>query len=145
MTESIRRIIFRAASAAAIALIAGAAFYVVAPARAEIELNLYNRIPLIDAAGRGDAEKVRGYLLAGQNPNQVDIDGRTAVMLASYGNHPNMVSMLVDAKARCDAKDKNGITALQIAAERGYDDVVVQLLRCKASRSEEHTSELQSH
>ena len=58
MTESIRRIIFRAASAASIALIAGAAFYVVAPARAEIELNLYNRIPLIDAAGRAGLWKL---------------------------------------------------------------------------------------
>lgn len=139
MPDSIRPASFRAARAAAFILIVCAApiacviLGAVFPARAEIELNLINRVPLIDAAGRGDVEKVRGFLLAGQNPNAVDIDGRTAVMLAAYGNHPVMVSLLVDAKARCDAKDKNGITALQIAAERGYEDVLVQLLRCKAN------------
>jgi ankyrin repeat protein len=102
-------------------------------ALAEINVDIYNRTPFADAAGKGDLAKVRGMLSSGESPNGVDLDGRPAIMLASLGNHVEVVSALIAAKVRCDAKDKLGTTALLVASERGFDEVVSLLIKAKAN------------
>jgi ankyrin repeat protein len=103
------------------------------PAAAQIGIDIYQRAPVADAAARGDANRMRGYMTNGQSPNSYDIDGRPAVMLAAIGNYVEVMEALVDAKARCDATDKIGTTALLVAADRGYDQIIEQLIRCKAN------------
>ncbi|MGO8879589.1 MAG: ankyrin repeat domain-containing protein [Desulfomonilaceae bacterium] len=50
--------------------------------------------------------------------------GATALVLATYGGHIDIVKELLDAGAEIHAKDRNGLTAAAWAVSRRYDDVV---------------------
>lgn len=49
------------------------------------------------AAARGDARKLRLMMQQGFNPDSVDYDGRTALMLGCARGHPDVVSLLLQA------------------------------------------------
>jgi ankyrin repeat protein len=49
------------------------------------------------AAARGDARKLRLMMQSGFNPDSVDYDGRTALMLGCARGHPEVVSLLLQA------------------------------------------------
>jgi hypothetical protein len=58
--------------------------------------------------------------------------GVTALMLACRGNHATCVRKLLTAKASHEIRTPKGVSALSIAAEEGYDDIVTMLLRAGA-------------
>lgn len=65
------------------------------------ELNQY----LIEAASRGETDRVQDLLKQGAHINAQDAQGRTAVMAATYSNHVEAVRALLDAGANVNLRD----------------------------------------
>ena len=59
---------------------------------------------------------------------------RTPLINAAYYGHPEVVTLLIEAKARIEHKDNNGWTALTYAAGRGREDCVRVLLDAGADK-----------
>jgi hypothetical protein len=68
--------------------------------------------PLMQAAGKGDADEVRRFLQRGEDVNAVDETGWTALMIAAVTVQPQAISALLDGGARVDQRDRHGDTAL---------------------------------
>ena len=97
----------------------------VAPARAMNGLNT--------AAAIGDAAAIRdikGMLDEGRDVNEKDpsVDGATALIIASFTGHLNVVQLLLDEGAEVDAKGNDGRAALFAAFQNGHLEVVQALL-----------------
>ncbi|MEX0671826.1 MAG: ankyrin repeat domain-containing protein, partial [Candidatus Babeliales bacterium] len=71
------------------------------------------------AAGQGNVDIVKKLLHAGADINGVDTSGMTPLMHAAYNKRHDMVTLLVNFKARRDSKDISGRTALSIAMSSG--------------------------
>ena len=65
--------------------------------------------------------------------NGITIYGITALMLASFEGHLDIVQILLQAKAIPDLQNETGDTALLLAAMKGHADIVQQLLECGAN------------
>src|SRR5438034_6181264 len=87
-------------------------------------------------------QAVVGLLLEkGANVHGKDKDEWTALHWAAMSGQQAVVGLLLEKGANVNGKDKDEWTALHWAAMSGQQAVVGLLLE----RSEEHTSELQSH
>ena len=94
--------------------------------------------PLCVASIRGNSTAVRQLLMeAATSPmesslqrllNGVGKHGWTALMEASAAGHPDVVRVLVEAKAALSVADREGRTALHMAAQLGHTAVVRELL-----------------
>jgi ankyrin repeat protein len=85
--------------------------------------------PLLEAARRGDVAAVRSLLRSGADPNVALGDGLTALHLAAEAGNLELVSVLIDAKARLDARTRIGdYTPLHLAAGSAHEPVVRALL-----------------
>jgi ankyrin repeat protein len=86
-------------------------------------------LPIMTCARSGSADAVR-ILIAGD----ADVNARepaqnqTALMWAAAEHHPDVVRMLIQAKANVHARTKNGFTALHFAAREGDTDSARLLL-----------------
>ena len=100
--------------------------------RADPDLTRTNRFggtALIPASERGHVEMVRALLRTDIDVDHVNRLGWTAlleaVMLGDGGPaHQEIVRLLVDAGAGLSLADGDGVTALQHARRRGYDEIV---------------------
>ncbi len=71
--------------------------------------------PVMLAAARGDTGMLRDLIAAGANINAADARGNTA-LIQSVGLHRNeSADLLLRAGARLDIKNRNGLTASQVA------------------------------
>ena len=94
--------------------------------------NRYGGTALIPAAERGHVETVRTLINAGVEVNHVNRLGWTALMEAiilSDGGprHQQILQLLIDAKADVNLADKDGVTPLAHARQRGYSAMVRML------------------
>jgi ankyrin repeat protein len=94
--------------------------------------NRYGGTALIPAAERGHVETVRELIRAGVAVDHVNNLGWTAlleaVILGDGGaNHIAIVQLLVDAGANIHLSDRDGVTALQHAQQKGYRQIVAIL------------------
>ena len=80
--------------------------------------------PLIEAAKKGDTEKVQALLAQGADVNAKDKGGFTALMDAAWEGHTDTVQALLAHGADVNAKDNNGDTALMMAKEKGHKEIV---------------------
>lgn len=92
-----------------------------------------DRTPLMIAAAAGDLDTCRSILFdhVGKRTNS----GKTALMFAVEGGHVDVVKLLVEKEAGKISTNRGQITpvtALQIAALRGYDAIVSLLLDSEA-------------
>jgi len=91
---------------------------------------------LLDAAARGDEDQILASLAAGADPNARDADKSTPLMLCAvqslFGKERKIVEAFVKAKAKIDAVDKDGATALMSAAATGHDGMVRLLVENNA-------------
>jgi ankyrin repeat protein len=83
---------------------------------------------ILRAALIGDAEAVSAFLDRGVPVNGRDAGGRTALMEAVFGCHPDTVELLLKRGAEVNAQDRDGWTALMEASAKGRADVVRRLL-----------------
>jgi ankyrin repeat protein len=60
---------------------------------------------LLQAAARGDSTAVRKLIAAGADVKARDSGGRTALLLATHGNHVDVARLLIAAGADVNAKD----------------------------------------
>jgi len=103
--------------------------------RAEPDLTRTNRFggtALIPAADRGHVEVVRRLLETEIDVDHVNDLGWTAlleaVILGDGGPaHQEIVRLLVAAGARTDLADRDGVTPLEHARSRGYDEIAALL------------------
>ena len=81
---------------------------------------------LLAAATKGDVKEIRRLLKTGENPNQADENGRTALMWAA--DYSEATKVLLDNGATPNQANKDGGTALMCAAIGGHSDVIKILL-----------------
>jgi len=108
---------------------------VLLPARPDLTLrNRYGGVSVIPAAERGHVDYVRRVVRTGIDVDHVNDLGWTAlleaVILGDGGpRHQEIVRILLDAGADPDIADKDGVTALEHAERRGYDEIARRLGR----------------
>ncbi|KAJ5921449.1 hypothetical protein N7466_009775 [Penicillium verhagenii] len=76
----------------------------------------------------GDLEPIKKALSKGANVNKKDLDGLTALAIASSCGYQQVVSMLLEHKAKTEIKGKNSETALFLAAQKDHEGIVKLLL-----------------
>ena len=67
-----------------------------------ISLFAKSDIPIIDAAGKGDINKVRTLIKEGANINQQDRIGENALIEAAEGGHIEIVKLLIDCSDKIE-------------------------------------------
>ena len=100
--------------------------------------NRYGGTAIIPAAERGHVEAVRTLIAAGTDVNHVNRLGWTAlleaIILSDGGpRHQQIVQALIDAKANVNLADKDGVTPLAHAKQRGYT-AMAQMLTAAGAR-----------
>jgi hypothetical protein len=109
---------------------AGAAVLLIACASwAPAEENT-TRLPLLDAAARGDRARVSALLAAGADPDARDDEGRPALLLAAASGQPGAGALraLLRGGADPEAATASGWTPLHAAAAVGDREAVGVLL-----------------
>ena len=100
--------------------------------------NRFGGTALIPASDRGHVDMVRALLRTDIDVDHVNRLGWTAlleaVILGDGGPaHRQIVGLLVDAGADLGLADNDGVTALEHARQRGYDEIVLTLEAAGAS------------
>src|SRR6185295_3408863 len=80
--------------------------------------------PLHVAAIAGNVPAVKFILANGGNPDALDEDGRTALMMAVYHSQGQAAVALINANAKLEIRDRQSNTALLFAARRGQVDAI---------------------
>jgi ankyrin repeat protein len=89
---------------------------------------------------RDASEGVSLLLSKGADPNTANSRGRSALMLAVFGQPNPVLDALLRAGANVNAQDRNGNTALMEAAEDGNVSAVKLLLEAHADRTLKNAS-----
>ncbi|MBS0199454.1 MAG: ankyrin repeat domain-containing protein [Proteobacteria bacterium] len=76
------------------------------------------------AADRGDAQAIRTALSEGAHIDGRDGQGRTALLIATHGNHVDAARVLVDAGADVNAKDAIQDSPYLYAGARGLNEIL---------------------
>lgn len=83
----------------------------------------------LQKADAGDLPTIQLFLSAGMDPkSRNSVNGMSALMMAAFEGHPEVVKVLVENRAELNAQNKEGWTALMLATLRGHSEVVRQLL-----------------
>lgn len=104
----------------------------------QVDVKLSNdkgKTALMAAAKSGDLDLLESLLQRGLTLDARSFTGGTSLMYAALGKETGMISYLLDAtrgaanfQSYVDAESTNGWTAVMIAAAKGFDDVVQQLV-----------------
>ena len=98
--------------------------------RCQSECARYN-FPIILAAQFEDPERLRLLLGAGADVNKTH-DSRTVLMEACERNLMKHVKMLLERSADVNVVDLRGNSAMDIAASKGHDEILMLLLDAMA-------------
>jgi serine/threonine-protein phosphatase 6 regulatory ankyrin repeat subunit B len=83
--------------------------------------------PWAEAVIANDTDRIRALLVAGAEVDSEFQDGSTALVVAAYGGHVDIVGILLDAGANVNAATRAGATPL-MAAALGNHAAVIQAL-----------------
>ncbi|MDR1530252.1 MAG: ankyrin repeat domain-containing protein [Burkholderiales bacterium] len=97
------------------------------------ESDIYNRF--FDAVSRNRAGEVRALINKGIDPETVDRNGETALMVAARAGNDDVINTLLTMGAKVDSASAYGDTALMVAALSGHRSTVELLLKQGASVS----------
>lgn len=95
----------------------------------------FNENQLFRAATNGDVASIEQMCLNNRNVNETDRFGWTALMMAAYEGHLDVIKTLVRVGARINIESYKGDTAIGLA-ERGKHEQVVKFLRQTLAPSE---------
>jgi ankyrin repeat protein len=87
---------------------------------------------LFDATRAGDVGALRTALAAGFDVDTVDLDGNSALMLAAYHGHAELVALLLEAGADVDRLNADDRSPLAGAVFKGHVEVVNVLVAAGA-------------
>lgn len=87
------------------------------------------------AAQWGDLDNMRRFVVAGEDPNAQDAQGRTPLHWAALYGGPAAARLLLDHGAAVDAFDKQHCTPLYLATQQGALETVRVLLGRQANPS----------
>jgi ankyrin repeat protein len=87
---------------------------------------------MLAAIQRGSATEVAALIKRGLDPDIVDQEGNTLLMLAVRDDKVDILDVLLAARANPNARNAHGDTALRIAALRGSLPMVERLVKAKA-------------
>jgi uncharacterized protein len=82
-----------------------------------------------DAVAKGDMAELRALVARGEDADGRDIEGRTALINASWRGDPMMVDSLLEFGADPDVYDKGGRSAINWASSNGHAGVVEKLIK----------------
>ena len=88
---------------------------------------------LLQAAQAGQNNDVTLLLELGVNTDYQDEEGQTGLMLATNGEHEQVVQTLISVGAKVDIQDNNGYTALTIACKNNSYKIVDLLLQAQGN------------
>ena len=74
---------------------------------------------------------VESLISAGADVNYIGEYGKTPLMMATESNSPKIVSKLLLSGADISIRDKDGITALDIAMDWEYEDIIQNIMEYK--------------
>ena len=75
-----------------------------------------------DAAETGDVEYMKGYLSAGNSPDAIDFRGFSLLQIAIEHSHPEIVRLLLTARANPNLIDRFGTTPISRAIDAARED-----------------------
>jgi hypothetical protein len=88
---------------------------------------------VIPSIEKGDTAELRSLLAAGASPDAKEMSyGMPALMLAARKGRPDMIALLLAARANVNARANDGYTALMSAVNSGVPRSVELLLQAKA-------------
>jgi ankyrin repeat protein len=87
---------------------------------------------MLVAIKRGSAADVTAILKRGLDPDIVDREGNTLLMLAVRDGNEEILDVLLAARANPNARNASGDTALRLAAFRGSLPMVERLVKARA-------------
>ena len=82
----------------------------------------------LKAINLGDTKGATVLLDKGLDPNTADLQGNTALMIASRQGYQPLVALLVERKANVGLRSAHGDTALMFAALKGHLEIVKLLI-----------------
>jgi len=89
---------------------------------------VYSPEDFIDLVGRDDADNVRIFLQAGQDPNAIVGESPPALLITAKKGLLDTAKVLLDGGAMVNVKNGDGWTALHFAAMFGFTDLADALL-----------------
>lgn len=84
-------------------------------------------VALVDAAGKGDNEMLKGLIDKGTPLNGLDENGNSALAAASYAGKTDTVKLLLEKGANPNIKKADGETPLTLATAQKHADIVALL------------------
>lgn len=86
----------------------------------------------LSAANIGDAKELASLIQRGLDPDTVDAQGNTLLILAAREGHTAAVEALAKNRARLDYRNPAGDSALMLAVLRGHEDAARALIKAGA-------------
>ena len=91
-----------------------------------------DKVPLIEAVKKGDAQGVRSLITQHADVNTPEADGTTALHWAAHRDDLQMADVLIRNGANVKAANRYGVTPLSLACENGNAAIIQRLLKAGA-------------
>lgn len=94
---------------------------------------LFQDPELLKAASLGDYDKIRSALVKGDNPDTVNVQNETPLIIATKGEYFDIVELLLEYNANINWQDSIGNTAIFYSVDKSAYEMVEFLIENKAN------------